>query len=158
MTIKIQRLVNIAMVLLAWASLPFLGSRNIKRFLPASLLILLFEGINEMIGKRRNWWYFYNKPKSHLFGEFPFNVGPFFVSSLWILKWTFGNFKKFILLNAILNATFAFPIVIFLRKIKYGTLDRINGFQFFLYFFIRHFYCIGSNIFLKKIISSKGNF
>lgn len=157
MTMNTQRLVNVALVLLTWSTLPFLGLRNIKRFLPATLLIVLFEGVNGIIGKRRKWWFFYNKPKSHLFGEFPFYIGPFLVSSMWILKWTYGNFKQFILLNAILNAFFAFPIARFARKIKYYTLNQLNEFQFFLYYFYKAFLLYGFQYLFEKNYSLKGN-
>ena len=40
MSLKNQWLMNIAMVLLSWLSLFFIGKRNIKRFLPASVLIV----------------------------------------------------------------------------------------------------------------------
>ena len=76
MPINVQRILNFAMVILAWLTVPFLGVKNIIRFLPASLLICLLEGLNDQIGKRRKWWVFFNKPKSYLFGEFPFNIGP----------------------------------------------------------------------------------
>lgn len=135
MTIKIQKLVNVTIVLLAWLTLPFLGLRNIKRFLPASIFIFFVEFITAIIGKKRKWWAFYNKPKSFLFGEFPYLIGPFFAASLWILKWTYGNFKMFILLNAIVNAFFASPVARFAKKIKHYKLVGLNELQFFLYYF-----------------------
>lgn len=134
MPIKIQRLINFSMVLLAWLTLPFLGLNNIKRYFPASLLIVFIEFINVLIGKRRKWWVFNNKPNSYLFNEFPFNIGPFFVGSIWILKWTYGNFKQFIALNATVNAFFAFILVKVLERLKVTKLVRFNNFQFFLYF------------------------
>jgi hypothetical protein len=137
MPIKIQRVINVTMVLLAWLTIPFLGFRSIRRFLPAALIIVLIEGINVQIGKRRKWWFFYNKPKSYLLGEFPFNIGPFFVGSMWILKWTYGNFKQFMLLNATVNAFFAFILVRLMEKLKVAKLVRLNNFQFFLYFFCK---------------------
>ncbi|MFE7083502.1 hypothetical protein [Priestia megaterium] len=118
MSLKKQWLLNILMIILAWSSLPFLGKHNIKRFLPASILIVLIEGINVQYGKKRKWWVFYNKPKSYLSGEFPFNIGPHFIGTMWILKWTYGNFKAFILLNIIMDAIYAFPFVDFLKKNK----------------------------------------
>lgn len=72
-----------------------------------------------LIGKRRKWLVFYNKPNSYLFNEFPFNIGPFFVGSMWILKWTYGNFKLFILLNAIVDGAFAFIMTSVFKRIKY---------------------------------------
>ncbi|MGE8206663.1 hypothetical protein ACQKP0_19320 [Heyndrickxia sp. NPDC080065] len=139
MPMKNQWLLNVGMVLLSWLSLPFLGRRNIKRFLPASILIVLIEGINVQVGKKRKWWVFYNKPNSYFSGEFPFNIGPHLVGSMWILKWTFGNFKRFILLNAIVDAFFTFPLIRFLKKLKVATLVRINNWQFFLYIFYKAF-------------------
>lgn len=143
MTIKIQRLFNVAMVLLSWLTLPLLGSRNIKRFLPASILILLIEMLHAGYGKKQRFWVFYNKPKSNLFGELPFQIGPFLVISMWLLKWAYGNFKRFILLNAITHAIFAYPYSNFAKKIRYYKLVRLNNFQFFLYFFFKAFLLYG---------------
>ncbi|OIK16184.1 hypothetical protein BIV60_05965 [Bacillus sp. MUM 116] len=137
MPLKMQRILNIAMVLLAWSTLPLLGVQNFKRFFPASFLIGVFEVCNAIIGKRRKWWVFYNKPNSYLFGEFPFNIGPIFIISLWILKWTYGNFVRFIFLNALVHVFFVFPFTFFAKKIRYYSLVRINKFQFFLYFFYK---------------------
>jgi hypothetical protein len=135
MSLRIQWLFNVAMVLLSWLTLPLLGSRNIKRFLPASILIVLIEMFHQRYGKKQRWWVFYNKPKSSFFGEFPFQIGPFLMVSLWTLRLAYGNFKMFILLNAAINAFFAFPYSFFAKKIRYYSLVRINNLQLFLYFF-----------------------
>lgn len=150
MSIKNQRYFNILLIVLPWLSLPWIGTGNIKRFYPASILIGLFEIINATIGKRRKWWVFYNKPNSYLFNELPFNVGPFFILSLWTLKLAYGNFKRFLLLNAISNAFFAFPYSFFAKKIKYYSLVRFNSFQFFLYFFSKSFLLYGFQNFIEN--------
>jgi len=152
--LKIQRLVNLAMILLAWLTVPFLGLHNIRRLFPASLLIVFFEFFNVLIGKRRKWWVFYNKPNSYLFNEFPFNIGPFLVGSMWILKWTFGNFKQFISLNAAVNAFFAFILIKLLEKLKIAKLVRLNNFQFFLFFFYKAPLLYG----VQYILERKRNF
>jgi hypothetical protein len=135
MSKKVQRIINVAMVLIAWSTVPLIGLQNLKRFLPVSILIGIVEVINAEIGKKGRWWIFYNKPNSYLFNEFPFNIGVFFVFSLWLMKWSYGKFTKFILLNAIGNAFFAYPFAKFARKIKYFSLVRLNHLQFFFYFF-----------------------
>ncbi|MFJ5762869.1 hypothetical protein ACIQAA_27880 [Neobacillus sp. NPDC093182] len=154
MPIKIQRLVKLAMVILSWLTLPFLGLNNTKKFFSASLLIVFFEMINVLIGKRRKWWVFYKKPNSYLFNEFPFNIGPFLVGSMWILKWTYGNFKHFILLNATVDAFFAFILVRLLEKLKVAKLVRLNYFQFFLYIFYKAPLLYG----IQYIIENKNKF
>ncbi len=127
------------MVLLSWLTLPLLGTRNIKRFLPASLLIFLVEMLHARYGKKHRWWVFYNKTKSPFFGELPFQIGPFLAVSLWFLKWTYGNFMQFILLNGISTANFTFLVTYFSKKFRYYRLVQINNFQFFLYFFSKAF-------------------
>lgn len=134
-----QRTLNIAMVTLSWLTLPLLGFRTIKRFLPASLLIVFIEFLHSLIGKKRRWWYFYNKPNSIYFGEMPFQIGPFLAISLWILKYTFGRFGLFLLVNGITNFLFTYPFINISSKLKFFTLVRLSKFQFFLYFFSKAF-------------------
>lgn len=150
-TIKSQGFINVAMVLLSWLTLPLLGSRKIKKFLPATLLILFIEILHSGYGKKQKWWVFYNKPNTRLFGELPLNIGPFLVISLWFLKWTYGSFKRYILLNGITNAIFAYPITFFARKWRYFTLVRINNFQFFVFFFFKAFLLYGFQYFIETI-------
>lgn len=150
MSVKMQKYLNIAMVLLAWSTLPLLGLQNIKRFLPVSILIGIIEAINAFIGKKRRWWVFYNKPNSYFFNEFPFNIGVFLVISIWLMKWSYGKFIKFIFLNALSNAFFAYSFATFARKIKYFTLVRLNHFQFFIYFFSKVFLFYGLQYFFEK--------
>ncbi|WP_286228444.1 hypothetical protein [Neobacillus mesonae] len=150
MSIKVQRILNIAMVLISLSTVPLMGLQNIKRFLPVSILIGVIEVMNALIGNKRKWWVFYNKPNSYLFNEFPFNIGVFLVISLWLMKWSYGNFIKFILFNAIGNAFFAYPFAKFARKIKYFTLVRMNHLQFFFYFFSKVFFFYGFQYLFEK--------
>ncbi|WP_257008210.1 hypothetical protein [Bacillus sp. FJAT-45350] len=147
---KNQWLVSMAMVIISWISLPILGWRNIKRFLPASILVGLLEVWNVQIGKKQKWWVFHNKPNSYLSGEFPFNIGPFLVGSMWILKWTYGNFKKFLLINAVVDGFFAFILIRVINKLKVAQLVRINKFQFFLYLFYKSFFLYGFQYLYEK--------
>jgi len=157
MSKKNQRLINFIMVLLSWLTIPFLGWHNIKRFFTASILIVLLEAINVQFGKKKKWWVFYNKPKSYFTNEFPFNIGPFLIGSMWILKWSYGGFKKYILLNAIVDGFFAFIIVRLTEKLKVAKLVRLNNFQFFLYFFYKAFLLYGFQYIIqgKKELTEK---
>ncbi len=64
MSLRNQWLINIATIVLSCSSLPFLGRHNIKRFLPASALVVFLESLNVQVGGKRKWWIFYNKPNS----------------------------------------------------------------------------------------------
>lgn len=95
------------------------------------------RNFNSTNWEKRRWWVFYNKPNSYKFNEFPFNLGPFIFISLWTLKLAYGNFKKYLLINAIVNALFAFPFSSLAKNIKYYSLVRFNHAQFFMYFFVK---------------------
>ncbi|MGO4886628.1 hypothetical protein ACJ2A9_02630 [Anaerobacillus sp. MEB173] len=137
MLTKIHRAFNIAMIVFPWLSLLFLGKRNIIRFFPAALITIAFEIINAKIGQMRKWWVFYNKRNSFLLNELPFSLGPFIPGSMWILKFTYGNLKNFLLLNAAVDGLFAFILTRILEKLKIARLGRLNECQFFLYLFYK---------------------
>ncbi len=139
------------MVIVSWTTALFLGKQNIKRFLPASFFGVVFEAFSVLYAKKKKWWVFYNKPKSYISGEMSFNIGPFIVASMWILKWTYGNLKKFLLLNAMINAFFAFIVVRYLKRLKVARLKNINHFQFFFYFFFKAFFLYGFQSLFDKI-------
>ncbi len=51
MSFKIQSLLNICMVTISWLSLYFIGVKNIKRFLPATLIIGIIEILHAKLAK-----------------------------------------------------------------------------------------------------------
>jgi hypothetical protein len=155
MSSKVQRLINIVMIIVSWLSLPVFGRKNIKRFLPAAGLIVLLEAINVLVGKKRKWWIYYNNPTSYVLGELPVTLGPFFIGSMWILKMTFGHFKRFLLLNAVINAFFAFIMVRLTERLKVAKLVRITNFQFFLYLFYKAPLLYGFQYIIEKIKKQK---
>jgi hypothetical protein len=139
------------MIIVSWITVFFLGKQNIKRFMPASIFAVVFEAFNVFYAKKRKWWVFYNKPNSYITGEMPFNIGPFIVASMWILKWTYGNFKKYLLLNAGINASFAFIIIRIMDRLKVARLHKISHTQFFLYFFFKAFILYGFQYLVDKV-------
>lgn len=141
----------------AWLTIPLLGRRIIKRFLPASILAVLICSLDAQIGKQRRWWSFYNKPQSFIQNEFPFLIGPMLGMSLWTLNWSYGNFKKFIMLNGIGEAIFAFPITKLFTKLKLYRLVQFNSFQFFLYFFYKVFILHGVQYLFEKYKENNAN-
>jgi signal transduction histidine kinase len=115
--------------------------------------MLILHLLHAQYGKKQSWWVFYNKPKSFLFGDLPNHIGPFFAMSMWSLKWTYGNFKWFILLNGIGNAIYAYLITYLAR---YFTLVRINNFQLFLFFFSKAFLLYAFQYLFEKNIRQQG--
>lgn len=144
-------LFNLAIIFIPWLSLIFIGKRSIKRYSVAGIFIVVFEIVNHMYGHKRNWWKFYDKPKSFFKDELPFSVGPYMPFSMWLLKISFGNFKKFILLNVIADGLFAFLFIDILKKMKIIGLNQINHFQFFIYLHYKAYLLYGVQYLFEKM-------
>ena len=141
---------NICMVVIPWLSLIFLGKRDIKRYSIAGFVIIIFEIINHKFGQKRNWWMFFDKRKSFLTNELPFSIAPYMPLSMWLLKLSYGNFKKFLGLNAIADGLFAFVFINLFKKMKIVGLYRLNNFQFFFYLYYKAFLLYGVQYWVEK--------
>ncbi|MEH7177054.1 hypothetical protein [Neobacillus vireti] len=151
MATKRHKVFNLLIILIPWMSLLFIGKRNIRRFAFSGVFIVIFEIINHLYGHKRNWWKFYDKRKSFIRDELPFSVGPYMPLSIWLLKLSYGNFKKFILLNLISDGAFAFFFIDVLKKLKIISLNRINHLQFFFYLHYKAYILYGVQYLSDKI-------
>ncbi|WP_174732428.1 hypothetical protein [Mesobacillus harenae] len=142
---------NISIIMIPWLSLLFIGKRSVKRYSVAGVFIVIFEIINHMYGHKQNWWKFYGKPKAFIKDELPFSVGPYMPLSMWLLKISYGNFKKFVLLNAIADGLFAFLFMDILKKFKIVRLNRLNRLQFFIYIHYKAYLLYGVQFLFEKI-------
>nr|WP_263327332.1 hypothetical protein [Neobacillus sp. Marseille-Q6967] len=142
---------NLSIILIPWLSLLLIGKRSFKRYSFAGIFIVIFEIINHLYGHKRNWWKFYDKRKSFFKDELPFSVGPYMPFSMWLLKISYGNFKKFVLLNLISDGLFAFLFIDILKKCKIISLNGINHFQFFIYLHYKAYLLYGFQYLFEKI-------
>src|SRR5690606_22309488 len=134
---------NLAIIFIRWMTLQFIGKRNFKRYSLAGIVIVVFEIMNHIYGHKRNWWKFYDKKKSFFKDELPFSIGPYMPLSMWLLKISYGNFKKFIILNLISDGLFAFVLIDILKRFKIISLNNINHIQFFIYLHFKAYLLYG---------------
>lgn len=126
-------LFNIAIIAIPWLSLIFIGKKSFKRYSFTGIFIVVFEIVNHIYGHRRNWWKFYDGYKSFFKDELPFSIGPYMPFTMWLLKYSYGNFKKFVLLNVIADGVFAFVLMDVMKKFKIISLNGLTRVQFFFY-------------------------
>lgn len=150
MATRRHKVFNLSIILFPWLSLLFLGKRDVKRYSLAGVFIVVFEILNHMYGHKRKWWKFYDKRNSFLKDELPFSVGPYMPLSMWLLKFSYGNFKKFVLLNAIADGLFAFLFIDVLKKFKIVGLNRLNHVQFFIYLHYKAYLLYGVQYLYEK--------
>ncbi|MEW9050555.1 MAG: hypothetical protein AB2392_05320 [Neobacillus sp.] len=151
MASKKHVLFNALLVVIPWLSLLFIGSRSFKRYSFSGIFIIIFEIMNHLYGHKRKWWKFYDKPKSFIRDELPFSIGPYMPLSMWLLKISYGNFKKFLLLNIFVDGIFAFIVMDVLKKLKIIRLNRLNRFQFFIYIHYKAYLLYGVQYLFEKI-------
>lgn len=147
---KRHKIFNLIIIIVPWLSLLFIDKRNFRRYSLSSGIIGIFEIINHIYGHKRRFWEFYDKPKRFIRDELPFDLGPYMPVAIWMLKYSYGNFKKFIFINALFNAAFAFIGMPFLKKIRIIRLQRLNYLQFFFYIHYKAYLLYGVQYLLEK--------
>lgn len=123
---KYTKRLLVLMMFLSWFSLPFVGKESIKRFFPASLFMAIIVRVVNIIAKKRKWWWWYEKVHPSVAGVFPFMWGPFLVGSIWILKYTYGKFMRYMGLNLLVDAVFTYGIEPYLQRFGIASLVRMK--------------------------------
>jgi hypothetical protein len=153
---KKSKLLFVSLLIIPWLTVPFLGRHTFKRYLPASLFICILIKILDLIGTRKKWWKIYK-------GISPLNsmdiliCGPYLVTSLWMLKMTYGKFPLFIISNTILHSVFIFLGLKYLKRFRILSLEKLSRFQYLLIDFFRALLLYGFQLTSDKLKQSNFN-
>jgi hypothetical protein len=139
------------MVILPWLSVPFIGTRSFKRFLPGALFMCSFLLVEGIIAEKRKWWWFLGNFKPNVLGELPLIVGPFFIGSIWIFKYTYGKLKLYLFVNTAVDCIFVYFVLIYFKKISYVSLVRLTKFQLSLIFFAKSIFMYAFQFIFEKL-------
>jgi hypothetical protein len=124
------------MLALSWLTIPLLGRKNFIRYIPSALFICVLTKILDEFGKRKRWWRFYKGIHPLNSMDF-FNFGPYFVTSLWILRFTYGKFFLYLLSNVSLHIVFIFLGLKYIKRMKILALVKLTKIQYLGINFIR---------------------
>ncbi|WP_094602641.1 hypothetical protein SPSIL_013870 [Sporomusa silvacetica DSM 10669] len=117
-------------LIIPWLTLFFLPREDIKRFMPAGLLTLVMTIIASEVGVANGWWYF--RETTYPLAILPsFYYGLYPITPMWVLKYTYGRFWLFFLVEIFNNAVYIF--IIFPWFASRGILDfpaKLLGFIF----------------------------
>jgi hypothetical protein len=153
MILKKSNLYIVLMTILPILSLPLLGTRTIKRFLPASIFISVYLVIEGTIAQKRKWWWFPSNIKPNVINELPLILGPFFIGSIWILKYTYGKFKLYLLVNIIVDSIFTYGMMKGFKKIGYVTLVRLSKLNLSIIFLLKTLSMYGFQMVYEKYVT-----
>jgi hypothetical protein len=140
----------ILMAIVPWLTVPFLGVKTFRRFLPSSIFMSLYLIAEGRFAEKKKWWWFPFTVKPNVLGEMPLIIGPFLVGSLWILKYTYGKFKLYLLINIIVDSLFTYLGLNLFKKIGYVSLVRLTKFQLSFVFLIKTFILYGFQVLYEK--------
>jgi hypothetical protein len=134
---KNSRFLLLLMMIIPWFSLPFLGKKTIKRFLPAAIFTSFIVKLENIIAFRRRWWGFYTQVHPKVKGDMSFILGPYLFTTFWIMRWTYGKFFLYLVVNTIMHFIFAYPVVNMLKRFGIVSFVRINPLQYVSILFSR---------------------
>jgi len=149
--LKVAKALLPAMMVLSWLTIPLLGKKAIKRFLPASILMVIVVWLESRLAKKRKWWWYYVKIHPKLSGGFPLIWGPFLIGSIWILRFTYGKFKWYVLLNLVVDTVFTYKFVDILKDFGIASLVRLKNYQLSILFFVKSLLLYGFQMIREKI-------
>ncbi|WP_400245659.1 hypothetical protein AB3U99_04035 [Niallia sp. JL1B1071] len=149
-----KTLLSLTMII-PWVTVLLLGKKKLKHYFPAGVFIALMVRLVNVIAKKRKWWWWYETLHPRLSGVIPFMLGPFFVGSIWILKWTYGKFFRYFALNMLFDGMFTYGAVPILTKFGVASLIRMKKNQLmyvfmFLTLILYAFQFLYENIHLNK--------
>ncbi|UTR10499.1 hypothetical protein MM300_21950 [Evansella sp. LMS18] len=140
---KLPRKVLFAMLFLSWISIPFIGWKDIRRFLPSYFFIAFLLLAESYPARKLKWWHAKTNVSHYTDAELPFIAGGYLASLLWVMKLTYGRFLSFAIVNLVMNLMFAYPLSWISRKLNIYSLDRMPPFIFFLLMYAKSFLLYG---------------
>jgi hypothetical protein len=140
-----------AMMILSWLTIPLLGQKAIKRYLPASILMAFVVWLEGKLARKQKWWWYFIKIHPKVSGGFPLIWGPFLIGSIWILRLTYGKFKWFLLLNLFIDTIFIYKFIDTLKDLGIASLIRLKKYQLSILFFVKSLLLYGFQIILDRI-------
>jgi hypothetical protein len=124
-----NQLILWSILLIPIISLIFVPRKDIKRYMPAALFTALTNIIIVDMGVSWNWWII--KESIYPLNEVLPLAFAFLAAEIWILKYTYGNFTSFAVVEAFLSGIFILVVQPWFSNL--GIWVRVNVTNFLAY-------------------------
>lgn len=111
-------LIRVIQLIAPWILILFLPKKSFKQYLPVSLFASFLVIGMCILAIPFKWWVVKGGWKAKLLNDGSFIFGPFLVGTLWIFHFSFGNLKKYLCINLVMDSLFAFLICSMCQKLK----------------------------------------
>jgi hypothetical protein len=144
-------LIRILQLILPWISVVFIPKKSFRQYFPVSLFAsTLVTGMCSLAVPYK-WWVVNGGWKVKLFNDGSFIFGPFLVGTLWIYHLTFGNIKRYLLINLIIDFLFSVPLTFLYQKLNLFKLVNFRVKHIFFSFISFSFIIYGYQMLIKRI-------
>ncbi len=149
------RLYLILLLVIPWFSAPLLGKKTLKRFFPSVLMLHSLIVGEQYLAKRRVWWWYFKKFNGKWSGESSLVWGPFLMSSLWVLKMTYGHFLRYFVVNTAVDSFYTYYIMDWFKRIGFASLIRLKKYQLSLLFVCKALILYGLQMLVERVFRSQ---
>ncbi|NEY73831.1 hypothetical protein G4D63_19120 [Bacillus mesophilus] len=144
-------IVRLLLIIFPWISVVFLPKKSFGKFMPIAFISsFLVAGMCAMAVPLK-WWKIKGGWKGKVINDLSFILGPFFVGTIWVFHLTYGNFKRYLFINSVLDLSFSFLLSNLFQRMKLFRLVHFKPWQIFVFFMSFALFIYG----LQRIIDRK---
>jgi hypothetical protein len=129
---KNSTILSVCTLVLPWFTAPFLGKKVFIRYTSVAIFTNVIWSILSVFANKKRWWKADPFILKNVPIDIPFVAGMYFITTLWVFKLTFGNFKKYFALNAVIDFLLSFPVVKFYDQVGAFKLRKMSSILFYL--------------------------
>lgn len=120
-------IIRIGLLLLSWLTVFFIPKNEFKKYTPVATFASLIVIIESMLAIPFKWWTVKGGLLIKVFNDLSLILGPFFVGTIWIFRFTFGKFWLYTLTNTLMDLFLAYPINWLMQKFKLYKLVNFKS-------------------------------
>ncbi len=144
-------IVRIILLVAPWLSISLIPKRSFKQFLPVTLFASTLVAGLCALAVPYKWWVVEGGLKNKLLNDGSFILGPFFVGTIWIFHFTFGNFKRYLLINLLIDLFFSYPLNWIFQRMRLYKLVHFTPKHIFSIFTLFAFIIYGYKLLLSRL-------
>jgi hypothetical protein len=148
-------LIRTGLFLIPWLSAFFIPKNEFKKYTPVASFASLLVVIESMLSVPFKWWTVKGGPLKKIINDLSFILGPFFIGTIWIFRFTFGKFWLYSIANILMDAFLAFPVNFVFQKLKVYKLVNFKSKHIFFTSICFAFVIYGFQLFITRTKSSK---
>ncbi|CAH0347338.1 hypothetical protein EKG37_12360 [Robertmurraya yapensis] len=119
--------IRTGLFLIPWLTTFFIPKNEFKKYTPVASFAALLVVIESMLSVPFKWWTVKGGNLNKVFNDLSLILGPFFIGTIWIFRFTFGKFWLYIMVNALMDLFLAYPINWLMQKLRVYKLVNFKS-------------------------------